>query len=51
MPKKYIAIRDKCMGHGGTKKECEAKGAKIYNSQRKPGQKPVTRNYDKKGKK
>lgn len=43
MPKKYEAIRDTCIKKGGSTKACKTKAAKIYNSTRKPGQKPVTR--------
>jgi len=43
MPDKYIKIRDKCIKKGGSKKSCQTKAAKIYNAQRKRGQKPVTR--------
>lgn len=43
MPKKYEAIRDKCKAEGGSDKACKTKAAKIYNSQRKSDQKPVTR--------
>jgi hypothetical protein len=41
-PKKYEAIRDKCMKEGGSSKKCKTKAAKIYNSTRKKGQEPVT---------
>jgi len=43
MPKKYEKIRDKCIAGGGDTASCKTKAAKIYNSQRKKGQKPVTR--------
>lgn len=46
MPKKYEAIRDKCKREGGSDKECKGMAARIYNAQRKPGQKPVTRKSD-----
>ena len=42
MPRKYEAIRDKCMSKGSSKDDCQAKAARIYNAQRKPGQAPVT---------
>lgn len=50
MPKKYEAIRDKMKGmlerKGVPEKQAESRAktsaARIYNSQRKPGQKPVT---------
>lgn len=42
MPIKYEKIRDKCIKKGGSTKSCKTKAAKIYNSQRKRGQKPVT---------
>jgi hypothetical protein len=43
VPRKYEKIRDKCIAKGGATKSCKTKAAKIYNSQRKPGSKPVTR--------
>lgn len=43
MPAKYVAIRDACMKKGGKEDACQAKAAKIYNAQRKAGEKPVTR--------
>jgi hypothetical protein len=43
MPKKYEAIRDKLLEKGIAQKIAKQQAAKIYNSQRKPGQKPVTR--------
>lgn len=48
MPKKYEAIRDKFEEEGMSTKQAEEHAAKIYNSSRKPGQKPVARNSDKK---
>jgi len=47
MPKKYEAIRDKCIKEGGSTKACKTKAAKIYNATRKPGQKPVTGKMEK----
>jgi len=43
MPKKYEAIRDKEMSKGTPAKAAKKKAARIFNAQRKPGQKPVTR--------
>jgi hypothetical protein len=43
MPRKYEKIRDKCISKGGAAATCKTKAAKIYNSQRKRGAKPVTR--------
>lgn len=43
MPRKYEKIRDACKRKGGGDRQCKAKAARIYNSQRKRGQKPVTR--------
>ena len=51
MPKKYEAIRDKCLEQGGKKDQCQSKAAAIYNSQRKPGQKPVGPAYHRKASK
>lgn len=43
MPKKYEAIRDKMEAKGIPAKQAKTSAAKIYNSQRKQGQAPVTR--------
>lgn len=43
MPKKYEKIRDACMAKGKPEKACKTMAAKVFNSTRKPGQKPVTR--------
>lgn len=43
MPRKYEAIRDKLRASGVSKKAAQTSAAKIYNAQRKKGQKPVTR--------
>lgn len=42
MPRKYEAIRDKFISEGMGEAEAETRAAKIYNSQRKRGQRPVT---------
>jgi hypothetical protein len=42
MPKKYEAIRDKLLEKGIALKLAKTRAAKIYNAERKPGQKPVT---------
>lgn len=47
MPKAYEKIRDHLMDEGESRKEAEGYAARIYNSRRKEGQKPVTRDYDK----
>ena len=46
MPKKYEAMRDKFKKSGMSDKAAKGKAARIYNSQRKKGQKPVTRKAD-----
>ena len=46
MPAKYEAIRDKLIKKGMSIKEAKTRAAKIYNAQRKRGQKPVTRKSD-----
>lgn len=46
MPRKYEAIRDKLRSKGASPKEAKTRAAKIYNSTRKKGQKPVTRKSD-----
>ena len=43
MPKKYEKMRDQFKKEGLSDKAAKKKAARIYNSQRKPGQKPVTR--------
>lgn len=43
MPKKYEAIRDKLERKGESPKAAKRSAARIYNSERKPGQRPVTR--------
>lgn len=42
MPRKYEAIRDQFIAEGMPAEEARTRAAKIYNAQRKPGQKPVT---------
>jgi hypothetical protein len=46
MPKQYEAIRDRFIKEGMSSKEAKTRAAKIYNSKRKKGQKPVTRKSD-----
>lgn len=43
MPKKYEDIKEQYMKQGKTEKEAERIAAMTYNSQRRPGEKPVTR--------
>jgi hypothetical protein len=43
MPKKYEAIRDKMKAAGKSDKAAKKSAARIYNAQRKKGQRPVTR--------
>lgn len=43
MPPKYEAIRDSLIDKGKSVKAAKTSAARIYNAQRKPGQKPVTR--------
>lgn len=45
MPKKYEKMRDKFKRQGMSEKAAKGKAARIYNSQRKPGQAPVTRKH------
>jgi hypothetical protein len=42
MPKQYEAIRDALIKKGKSTKSAKTLAAKIYNSRRKKGQKPVT---------
>lgn len=46
MPAKYEAIKAKAKKAGMSDKAAKTKAAKIYNAQRKKGQKPVTRKSD-----
>jgi hypothetical protein len=50
MPKKYEKMRDKFKKEGLSDKAAKKKAARIYNEQRKPGQKPVTRKKHRKSK-
>jgi hypothetical protein len=43
MPKAYEKMRDKFKSEGMSDKGAKKKAAKIYNSTRKKGQRPVTR--------
>jgi hypothetical protein len=43
MPEKYRRIKEEYRAKGLSKKAAEKVAARIYNAQRKPGQKPVTR--------
>jgi hypothetical protein len=43
MPKKYEAIRDRMKAKGTPDKAAKKSAARIYNAQRKKGQRPVTR--------
>lgn len=47
MPKKYEAIKRKLRAEGKSEKEAEESAARIFNAQRKPGQKPVGRHRKK----
>lgn len=42
MPAQYLAIKRRLMRDGMSEKEAEESAARIYNSARKKGQKPVT---------
>jgi len=42
MPAKYEAIRDKLLASGKSEKAAKTSAARIFNSQRKPNQAPVT---------
>ena len=46
MPEKYLKLRDEFIKKGESTAEAKTRAAKIYNAQRKPGQKPVTGNYE-----
>jgi hypothetical protein len=43
MPKQYEAMRDKFERQGMSAPRAKRKAARIYNSKRKRGQRPVTR--------
>jgi hypothetical protein len=42
MPQKYLAIKQAFLKRHLPMQQAEQSAAKIYNSERKPGQKPVT---------
>ena len=46
MPAKYEAIRDRFISKGMGSHEAKTRAAKIYNAGRKPGEAPVSRNYE-----
>lgn len=46
MPRKYEKISDKEKAKGTSDRKAKEKAAKIFNAERKPGQKPVTRKKD-----
>lgn len=46
MPRKYEAIRDALEAKGMSEKEAKSHAARIFNAQRKPGERPVTGKYD-----
>ena len=46
MPKQYEAIRDSYLDRGASEAEAKRIAAMTYNSQRKPGQKPVTGKHE-----
>jgi len=46
MPKQYEAIRDALIAKGRSVADAKTSAAKIYNARRKPGQAPVTGNYE-----
>ena len=50
MPAKYEKIKQGLLEKNFSLAEAKTLAARIYNSQLKPGQKPVTREYDKKRK-
>ena len=41
-PAKYEAIRDKMIAEGKSTQDAKTSAARIFNAQRKPGEKPVT---------
>ena len=43
VPKAYEKIRDKFIKQGMSEKQAKTHAAKIFNANRKPGTKPVTR--------
>jgi len=47
MPQAYTKMRDKFRKEGMSEKASKGKAARIFNAKRKPGQAPVTRNYEK----
>ncbi len=49
MPAKYEAIRDALIAKGKPSKAAKTAAARIYNAQRKPGQRPVTTGHSEPG--
>lgn len=47
MPAKYEKIKESLKRQGKSDKTAKRIAAATYNKQRKPGQAPVTRNYEK----
>lgn len=43
MPEKYVKLREKFKSEGLSDKAAKTKAARIFNAQRRKGQKPVTR--------
>jgi hypothetical protein len=48
VPEKYLKLKQKFLQQGKSPSRAKMLAAKIYNSQRKPGSKPVSRKYHKK---
>ena len=48
MPRKYEKMKKSFKEEGLSDQAAKGKAARIYNSQRKPGQKPVTRKHGRK---
>jgi hypothetical protein len=45
-PERYLAIKESLMKQGKSEEEAKRIGAATYNKTRKPGEEPLTRNYD-----
>jgi hypothetical protein len=45
MPRRYVQMRNRFKRQGMSTSQAQEKAARIYNSTRKPGQRPVTRKH------
>lgn len=46
MPERYLKIKESLMASGKSEDEAQRIASATYNKTRKPGEEPLTRNYD-----